>query len=80
MITVSSTRYRSNIETFLDSDLASVVSAYNAFEAVQAAITDKTKQVRVVASGWDGTNYFLIAEITYPEKATDPLGQVPELV
>lgn len=80
MITVSSTRYRSNIEIFQDADAASVVAAYNAFEAVQAAITDKTKQVRVSGSGYNGTEYFIVAEITYPERADTPLGQVPDLV
>lgn len=70
-------RYRSELKTFSDPDIANLDAAYNGYEAGLAADASKTYQTRVIASGWDGVNYFLFAETTYPEISDDPLGEVP---
>lgn len=77
--TVTSSRYRSESVTFKELNIADLATAYNAFEVTQAADTGFTYQVRIMAAGFDGEKYWIIAEKVWPEIADDPLGQVPEL-
>jgi hypothetical protein len=77
--TVSSTRTRTEAKVLTDATLGGVEAAYNAYEVAQAADTTKTWTVRIISAYHDGTNYVIVAEGAYPERNTDPTGQVPEL-
>lgn len=75
--TVSFQRVRTEVKTFSNASLGSVETSYNSYESTQAADETKTWTTRVVNSYFDGTNYILVAESSYPERNTDPTGQVP---
>jgi hypothetical protein len=77
--TVSFQRPRTEAKTFSNATLGGVEADYNAYEVAQAADTTKTWTVRVVNAYFDGTNYVIVAEASYPEINEDPTSQVPEL-
>lgn len=78
--TVSFQRVRSELKTFSEATIGNLETSYSAYEAVKAADTTKTWTVRVINSFFDGVNFFLIAEASYPEINEDPTGQVPEII
>jgi hypothetical protein len=77
--TTSTGRIRTIIKTFFDTVLSDLETAYATYETDKAIEDTKTWSVRVIAAGWDGTNYFIIAEASYPETNANPAGQVPQL-
>lgn len=76
--TTSITRPRTEIKTFSEPTFTDLDSAYAAYESAKAADDTKTWTVRAVIAFYDGSSYCLIAEASYPERNSDPLGQVPE--
>lgn len=75
----SSRRIRTVAAAFSDSDLPTAIAAYNAYEVAQSEDGTKTISTRIVNSFFDGSDYVIIAESSYPEYTEDPTGQVPEL-
>lgn len=79
ILTVNFMRMRSELKTFSNASLGAIETAYASYESGKAADTTKTWTVRVVNGYWDGLNYVLIAEASYPERNEDFNGQVPAL-
>lgn len=77
--TVSTARIRTEIKTFTDSVLSDLETAYATYETDRATVDTKTYSVRVIAAGYNGADYFIIAEASYPEVNLNPAGQVPQL-
>jgi len=75
--TTSFQRQRTEVKTFSEATLGDLETAFTTYEGTQAADTTKTYSVRVINSYFDGSNFILIAEASYPETNTDPTGQVP---
>ena len=73
----SNTRGRTVCESHMGSSLALAADAYNTYEAGLAADETKTWTVRAINSFFDGSNFFILSEAYYPERNTDPTGQVP---
>lgn len=76
--TLIGARTRTLVEIFKDPDIDAVKDAYNAFEAVQTALTDKTWIVQPIAFFYDGTNYIIVAGCSYVERSDIAGGTVPE--
>lgn len=76
--TVTNARTRSEVKTIQNATLGGAEASYASYENTKATDETKTWTVRIVNSYFDGTNYCIVAEGTYPEINTDPTGQVPE--
>lgn len=78
-LTVASTRPRTEVKTFSEATITNLSTAFATYEDSKATDDTKTWTVRVVNAYFDGINHCLIAEASYPERNSDPTGQIPEL-
>lgn len=79
-ITQACARQRTLVKTFMDPDITNLETAFNDYEQAMSEDATKTYQVTIKATGWDGVNYFIIAEVMYPERTEDPLAYLPEIL
>lgn len=77
ILTVASRRIRTESNTLAAGTVGALDTAFTAYEAAKAADTTKTYSVRIVNTFWDGTNFIMSVEASYPETNEDPTGQVP---
>lgn len=86
IITTQSVRTRTEAATFVGPAPEDVRDQYNAWEATHSLDQTRTVSCRVinffaVVDGPTDTNlYVLGAEASWPERNSDPLAQVPEIV
>lgn len=78
--TTASSRFRTELKTLSNASLGGLETAYSDLETtICDGDNTKTWTVRIVASYYDGVNYIVICEASYPEVNEDPTAQVPIL-